>query len=73
VSSRPPVDLEITDAVRGADSRRLRCVASERRAETELSLQHEQFDKQHSDKLAQEELFRQMRGGNAGTEDLVRE
>ncbi len=48
-------------------------VASERRAETELRLQHEQFDKQHSDKLAQDEMFRQMRGGNAGTEDLVRE
>ena len=48
-------------------------VASERRAETELRLQKELAQTQHSDRLAQEEARRQFLGGNAGTEDLVRE
>lgn len=48
-------------------------VASERRADTQLRLQQEQLDKQHSDSLANDEMMRQLRGGNAGTEDLVRE
>ncbi|MEO8846461.1 MAG: hypothetical protein ABI704_33120 [Kofleriaceae bacterium] len=48
-------------------------VASERREETELRLQKELATTQHSDSLSQQEKRRELLGGNAGTEDLVRE
>ncbi|MEP6861502.1 MAG: hypothetical protein ABJE66_12815 [Deltaproteobacteria bacterium] len=48
-------------------------VAPERRQETELRLQKELAASQHSDSLAQHEARRELLGGDAGTEDLVRE